>query len=212
MVSAFSKIPRQEILAALKIESDAHEFYKINIFNDLHKESKNIIRKSKNIDFWIIDLIEERTPLGITDCGAIFTYSQAHIKFSNAKSLSSSFIQPYTESYCDAFRACTIDASNAFAAKKIILHKSFYAKDAGSAWDYHKANKVLNDLYTYLESNIKIYGVVEVEHALVRSSSGHKWGLAPFHYIDEYYLSFANQLSKIIDLNVSLKTNYSMQK
>lgn len=60
LVSAFSKIPCVKTLSALKIDSDAHEFYQRNIFNDLHKESKNIIIRSENIDFWIIDLIEER--------------------------------------------------------------------------------------------------------------------------------------------------------
>ena len=131
LVSAFSKTPSEEVLMALKIAEDAHEFYKRNIFNDFHKESKNIIRDQKHIDFWIIDLIEERTPLGVTDCGAFLTYSQAHAKFSNSRSLMSSFIQPFTENYSNAFSACIDDVSSAFAGKRVVCIRRFMQKMPG---------------------------------------------------------------------------------
>ncbi|KFX59696.1 hypothetical protein HYH39_09665 [Clostridium botulinum] len=92
---------------------------------------------------------------------------------------------------------------------KIIIHKAYmvdkYIDKSGKIVSFpenHLLNNTrINDrlkyMYNYLEEKLPNVFVIDICHNF-RADENHKWGLAPMHYQDEYYITALNQLEKNI--------------
>lgn len=204
LVSIFSKAPIEEEIKKLEIQSEIHRFHRDCIVDDIFKNSITKIANSDN-EYIIIDLIEERVPLGIFESGSIVTLSQASRLYSNLESLVSKKILPFTEEYMNLFIQM-IDQIDILNNSKIIIHKALYAE----SMERNNENEKLNFMYEVLHQNLKKSIMIEPDSRYVNAT--HKWGVAPYHYIDEYYKSFVSKLSLAINQPISLKNLHTLNK
>jgi len=198
VISAYSKaIPVQ--MQDIKLPS---AFQKRMVFYDLTKEFKQYIKKPTS-DYLIIDLIDERIRV-VKYKNTFITRSR---EFVNSK-------LPYRGTIIsDEERAALWrekakffinDLKSHRNPEKIILHKAFwqtsYKGKDGLIHDFEdpeieKNNKILHEYYQFIEENIPGVNIIQLNNYI--SDENHIWGLSPFHYEDNYYIEFINQLNKI---------------
>lgn len=82
----------------------------------------------------------------------------------------------------------------------IILHRAYYATHLSSGEVLNdqenilEMNNLLEDLHERFLSVFDYAHVIDVDKGLRLAKADHIWGLAPFHYVDEYYLEFQRTL------------------
>ncbi|WP_339014817.1 DUF6270 domain-containing protein [Aeromonas popoffii] len=195
------------------ILSSENQWLKWVILNDYNKTSISQI-KNKNPDYILIDLIEERHDI-IKVGDSYLTLSDDFIKinpFAKKEEYShvvgresDDVVKLFYEksaSFCERI-------NSDFPNTTVIIHDAKYSDyymDKGKIKRFdeircHK-NKVMNsrlDCYvSFLMNRISNVKKISIDKEISLASSGHKWGLSPFHYIDEYYLEFINKVRKII--------------
>ena len=183
-----------------KIES---KFQKRMVEWDLNKRPFT----SLNADCTIIDLIDERFDV-FSDGKAHATRSQAFFRSGVASTMRGEFsrIKRGSEDYFELFRHGVKQFSSSID-RPVILHNARWAsnyKQEGQTHQFDNSEKILfenellDDLTKILTEEITFEGVIESPTNLI-ADSAHKWGLANFHYIPEYYLALDEQLISWFD-------------
>ena len=209
VVSAVANRPMQETIDALQFVEGTHPFHQRCVQEDFDKTTLNELGKRSSDEVAIVDFIEERTPLGVTPCNTIISLSQAATKFSNARPLITRTISPYSEEHIDLFGNAIRDFSMRLNGRPVIVHRSLYSP---GDWEFERANRVLDQFYTQAIPLLQPIAVVESAPELRISGTNHKWGLAPYHYIDEYYKDIVRQISEQTGMALALKSRFSLQK
>jgi hypothetical protein len=204
VASAVSQRPSTEVLDALQFKDGTHPFHQRVVNEDFQKTSLDELGTGPIV----LDLIEERALLGITRCGAFVSYSDAAKLFSNARGLITSFVKPFSTQHLDLFRQAIGVFAARLADRAVVIHRAFYAK---GDWDSDGPNAALEQLYGMVHAQLPAAIIIEVERDLLRSSPTHKWGVAPYHYVDDYYLSFVGQLARA-GLPSQAKSAFTLQK
>ena len=159
-------------------------------------------------DYVLVDLIDERFDV-YSSGTSHFTRSQAFFKSGVGGTLQGEFTRKKrgSESHLSLFQK----GAEHFARdidKPIILHNARWASsylDGGEIYDFENIeqikneNDLLEDLTKILSEVINFDAVVQSPQHCI-SDASHKWGLANFHYIPEYYLDIHNQLIDVISL------------
>ena len=181
-----------------KLSNIQSKFQRRMVEWDLNKKSFS----SYNADCIIIDLIDERFDV-FTSESAHATRSQAFFQSGVLSTMKGDFkrINRGSEDYFDLFRLGTQKFSN-FIDRPVILHNarwaSTYRKDE-QVHDFENQEKIqfenelLNDLTKIVTEEIAVESIIDSQTNLIADST-HKWGLANFHYIPEYYLALDQQL------------------
>ena len=154
-------------------------------------------------DCIIIDLIDERFDV-LSNGGAHATRSQAFFQSGVASTTKGDFkrIDRGSEDYFDLFRRGTQEFSN-FLDGPVILHHARWAptyRQDGQVHEFENQGKIqfenelLEDLTKILMEEITVDGTIASSTNSIADST-HKWGLANFHYIPEYYLALDEQLT-----------------
>lgn len=157
---------------------------------------------SHNADCIIIDLIDERFDV-FTNESAHATRSQAFFQSGVLSTMEGNFkrIDRGSEDYFDLFRHGTQEFSN-FIDRPVILHNARWAStytENGQVYDFENQEKIqfenelLDDLTNILVEEIEIESTISCSTNSIADPT-HKWGLANFHYIPEYYLALDQQL------------------
>ncbi len=157
---------------------------------------------ANNADAIIIDLIDERFDV-FTHGNTISTRSQAYHK-SNVLSTIQGHkkrVERGSEEHFQLFEKGVKNFAEYIDAP-VILHNARWAitylehgeKKQFERELFHKENNHLLDKQTQiLLENIPFTSIVSAPKLQV-ADRNHKWGLAPFHYIPEYYDSISNQI------------------
>lgn len=188
-------------------------FHKRIINEDLYKTSLINLNNCLSNNILIIDLIDERNGL-LTFNDNYITYSLALKENTNIESLQLNKINPFTNQYIDLFCKNIKYFSNKIKnsidgdRKIIIIHKAYYADPNNK---FIRVNKTLNTFYTLLEKYLPNATSIEVPCKYRLSSISHKWGGAPYHYIDEYYLKFIELISCNISQQLKINKNFTLQ-
>ena len=61
-------------------------------------------------------------------------------------------------------------------------------------------------------SSMKFDAIVEVDEVNLLSNADHKWGLAPYHYIDNYYMQVIEKINEQTNINIVVNKKYTMRK
>ncbi len=205
IMSVMSPPPKDAEIANLRIDPDAHQFHQTAIRNDFQKNTLTQIKESKLP--LVIDLIEERTPIGVMPSGAFVSLSQAADKFSNAHDLIERKIAAFSPEHIIHMKLAIELLSDQLRGKKVIVHRAMYA--AGD-WPYEHANIALETLYDALSEILPCCRVVNVGLAHRNADPCHKWGHGPFHYTDDYYQIVASGIKSELGLTCSMR-NATMQ-
>ncbi len=154
-------------------------------------------------DILLIDLIDNRFNLGEVGSKNI-TISSA---FALSKIKPSNYINKYTNRFLEEWYKGvdsffdTIDRT--VGLEGIRLNKVYWAETGtdslttriiNSRWDIEKNNDLLDIFYDYLDKILPKSNVIEVPRELFVANPNHQWGVAPFHYIDDYYTTMIKRL------------------
>lgn len=210
IVSAVSNKPHSGTIQALSIREGTHNFHRRCIEHDFSKVSLDLLNQTENVDTpLVVDLIEERMPLAVTKCGELVTYSQAAREFSNINELVERRIPQFSQEYVDLFEKSVNVFADRLKDRIVVIHKAFYAK---GDWEFTKANEVLEYFYKKM---ILAFGnsiAVEVEEEFRISEANHKWGIAPYHYVDAYYMRFVDLMSHCFSGELSVREGFTLRK
>lgn len=209
VVSSVATPVSHETLQGLEFKEDTHPFHRRLVEEDFLKTSLPQLCDKHPNGTLILDLIEERVPIGVTKCGTYVTFSQAASGFSNARSLISRMVQPYSEEHVELFAAAIKNFGSRLANRTVVIHKALYAK---GDWEFEAANRTLSNFYDMALKSLNSWIVIEVTDGLRVSSPNHKWGVAPYHYVDKYYQDFVEQFAERTGLPVSVKPEFTLQK
>lgn len=193
-------------------------FMSRRLANDLFKTHFNELQKvERELDFLIIDFIDERHQ-NVHFAGTTLANSSAFRDFKEEIGFKDSLkFYDMTDSNRTLM---TLSMMEEFTQKitrlvhpeKIILHKALWAEvyrkedstieylknSKGENIDSKTHNKILNQMYLNFEKYINGLKTIQVKKDLIIGTNSHRWGIAPYHYIDEYYNEFINQLEAIV--------------
>lgn len=202
--SLCSKTGQKAIYDPKSLENIESNFQRRMVEWDLTKKSF----ETREADYVLMDLIDER--FDICSSGTShFTRSQAFFKSGVRETLQGEFtrVKRGSESHLALFQK----GAEHFARdidRPIILHNACWAssyRDGGEIYDFENTEQIKNE-NNLLEVMTKILSEVINFDAVVESpqhcisDASHKWGLASFHYIPEYYIDIHHQLIQVKSL------------
>lgn len=203
LCSIFSHPPVIDDISDFILFEDAHYFHKDSIVHDLKKTG---LSKLNQFDApVIIDLIEERVPLGVLRSGGLVTLSQAARMYSNLNDIVVSRVKEFSDAHLSLFEQSMKACAEFFHGKEVFIHKALYVDSMQKS----NENSVLQLMYEMLLKAMP--SAILIEPDFRYENENHKWGLAPYHYKDEYYKSFVNMLSQHVEC-VRINNSVSMNK
>lgn len=206
LVSVLSK-PLSNTDIEIDLETN---FLKRTIKDDLTKRFKKYVSKPRSKAI-IIDLIQERYPLTKIE-GSLFTYSA---DYRRAKLPKGTMITGFNQ--LDLYKKNIREIANLFKKYDyVILHEVNLAKEY-----YDDENNLVpfklyekdtffienGDIYYSLLKS-KLSNVYSLRIEGYKGTNKHKWGAAPSHYENEYYLKF----NEGIDYILQNKKDYHYRK
>lgn len=161
--------------------------------------SHAILHSVKNLEFDIllIDLIDERFHLAILDDDSLVTRSSEFLKSKiKPKELIDSKSNAFFDLWCEGVDFLFNYLSELNLIDKVRIQKTYWASnvDNGNLIENISSdlivhqNKILKKMYNYLEKYIKDSQFITIPDELILAKANHKWGVSPFHFIDEYYM------------------------
>ena len=149
-----------------------------------------------NYDLLLIDLIDERFHLAQVS-NKLVTRSSEFLKSGIRPDR---IVSTFSSEYMDLWQAGVdyfINIINeTVGLDKLKINKVYWANCASNPkdtdiltnkWQVELHNQKLNDMYEYLKKRLPESSIIEIDSKLLVADSNHKWGLSPFHYVDDYY-------------------------
>ena len=162
---------RSGILGELTFPLSIGAFHQRAIEQDVTKSSLNDLRDLPNNIPVLIDLIEERAPLGRSPCGSLVTLSEAAKQYSNLPDMVTERIRPWSAQHMALFDAALPLLSLALRGHPVVILRAFYAEDKRS---FPKINTALEQLYDQLAIALPWAHVVEPSADLRQGEDGRK--------------------------------------
>lgn len=167
--------------------------------------------KDTNFDILLIDLIDERFSIALEDSGGIFTLSNELISAGfDVTANNIKIIKSQTDDFYDLWEKGWLkfitNIKSLDRLEDVFIHKTFWSSATQSGNDYssmfHKeqisaANSFLQRLYTRIALDLQTHQFIEPAPQFLCGADDHKWGISPFHYIDDYYKFMLEKLKKI---------------
>jgi Family of unknown function (DUF6270)/Heparinase II/III-like protein/Heparinase II/III N-terminus len=176
---------------------------------DLSKELLSQLT-STSFDLLLIDLIDERFSLFEFENGALVTQSNELISGSFDKSSESgrsvaSGSEEFFRLWETGWNSFIQLIKDSDQIHKIRINKAFWANETADGQSFSpnfpeekikSANNFLSKLYERISQDIAENQFLISDRSLLVGSTHHRWGLSPFHFIDEYYLHILDLLDK----------------
>lgn len=208
IVSAVDARPNAEVIRQLKLVSSPSAFHQRSIEKDFGRHGFSRLSAGDRSRLLVVDLIEERFPLGVLADGKYVTLSDPAVMYSNLPELVEKRISPWSEERFKLFVNALSRFRDAVGERPVVIHRAFYA---GSQSSYLGYNEHLRRCYDVLAESLSPIGQVEVESEFRRASAVHKWKAGPYHYVDEYYRRFLVLLGRILDCEIEVDPLATMQ-
>lgn len=185
-----------------KIES---KFQKRMVEYDFKNKVLDIVNIN-NYDLLLIDLIDERFHLAQVS-NKLVTRSNEFLKSGiQPDKIMNTFSPEYMELWQTGVDNFINVINETIGLDKLKINKVYWASSASnpkdtdtlnSKWQVERHNQKLSDMYEHLEKKLPKSSIIEVDPSLLVANSNHKWGLSPFHYIDEYYEEMGKALIEV---------------
>lgn len=193
--SSFASIGGEPIEDDNLLERIDSNWQRAMVARDLGKDIFHSISKN-NYDILLIDLIDERFNLARVD-GSFCTVSTEYKKYQDSSRYK---IVPFDsdekfELWKEGFRNFIGRLEKVDAIKKIRVSRVFWSEaiEGGDHFvepniSYIKRNnEMLRKMYSYMSSFINVNQFIDYPENILVSASTHKWGVEPFHYVNELY-------------------------
>ena len=185
-------VPSKYSTALKKIPS---AFQKRMVEYDFNKSIlKNIADLS--YDILLIDLIDERFHLAVFENKYRVTRSTEFLKTElKPNSLINAHSEEFMQLWYEGVNLILKSLSDKGGLYKLRVQKAYWSNklDNGLSIDKYsdemvkKENDKLESMYSYLEKFLNSSQFISMPKDLYIVKSNHKWGVSPFHYIDDYY-------------------------
>ncbi|MDP5191603.1 DUF6270 domain-containing protein [Rheinheimera baltica] len=176
---------------------------------DMDKSLFSLV-KEEIYDVFLIDFIDERFGIAQFDTGARITVSAEFIKAKTdcvTFDEINRFSQQKFELWQRGFDALMQVLANKTAPPKVVINKVYFTGYVGDSADdavWHspfsvdeidRNNAYLNKLYNYVQQHYRDVEFITYDDAMMIADKQHKWGIAPFHFIADFYLHTIKALS-----------------
>jgi hypothetical protein len=197
-----------DLFDKLVLDKNISSFHQRCIEEDLTKSTLIKIARLPEGMPVLIDLIEERVPLGRTACGSIVTLSETAALFSNLETLVTETIKPWSGKHLKLFAKALPRLATALEHRPVLIHRAFYAEDQRM---FPRINDTLAHMYDLLSSALPNARQIEVAAELRKGEVHHKWGPGPYHYIDAYYKAALAEAGRKLQLSLSCRPDFSLR-
>ena len=161
----------------------------------------------------VIDLIEERVDLVETAPGHYVTRNQILSSMSNFDSLVPAHLPIFSDAglaiWMSALPRVVSMLGRHVAPSRTIIHRAMYAPVRDDA---DHANRYLRRMYDALDDALVDATVIAPSAAVFRAAPDHKWGPAPFHFVDSYYIEVAQAIMAAAGISLPIKPGFTYRK
>ena len=195
--SAFDSLDIDSNLS-INVEAIESPFQKKIVTCDLNRILSKTLLVS-DYDLIIIDLIDERFDVYKSNNGSIITLSNEFYKTGFRPSLNQGEI---IKSGSDHFLCLWAVAWSNFISiikqrnliNRLLINRVYWSNKTENLQKYidfdeyliEKNNLFLDKLYNIIANDISFNQFITYDMSLLRGSENHKWGISPFHFIDEF--------------------------
>jgi hypothetical protein len=188
------------------------DFQRRMVQRDLDKTFLHDLVKRRDFDFIVIDLIDERFDLYEASPRSVVTVSSEFLMTGLVKPSDRSserWIRSGTERHRELWksgvrRLFTVLAKHGLA-ERVIINKVFWAErmedgtplPAQHEKQRKEANSLLAWMYQELAQYVPERRWMTFSDEVLRANPSHRWGIAAFHYSDDYYKKALEQFAEI---------------
>lgn len=208
LVSAFNETPNEIPESAL--EANPSSFQRRMLRTDINSELPQIL-SSDNFDFFLIDLIVERTGLAQTESGGIVTLSPEFIK-TGLDTYIATKLDVESQQYYDAFTAAWKKLVSIVGESRILVNRVYWASKyvngdpIANPRQSDVQNERLDRLYSIIQSVSPNINWLNYSTELLRADSNHKWGPAPYHFGKDFYQAQREAIHSTLTSSMSEST------
>lgn len=207
--SSLASLSLEKIKSRLDL-SELTSKFQIRMLENDHQ--RDLLKKLESIDFdiFLIDFNVERYDLvNINDLGYVTNSSEfSKLKLNGNKKITKK-ISAYSDLHFDKFMIGFEKIYRIISEKGLsdrIFIKKLYWTDTDEAGNQlvkyldqiKKVNGKFDRIYNALTRKYPRLNFIEFDPAVLIANSNHKWGLAPYHYIDKLYLNALSSIKNII--------------
>lgn len=161
----------------------------------------------------VIDLIEERVEIVETEPGHYVTRSQILAAMSNFDDFAPRpiriFSEPGFEAWSGALPRFAALLERHVPQDRTLIHRAMYASDDDEG---QRANHYLALMYDALAKALPGARVITPSAEVFRAEPNHRWGPAPFHYVDDYYFEIAAKILSACGIVHPFKEGFTFVK
>lgn len=198
-------------MAEARLLRIASEFQRRMVRRDVSKEFLSDALARTDFDVILIDLIDERFDLVELEPGAVATVSGEFLLTETVTQSDRSgerWIRSGSARHRSLWKAGVDRLFEALGKRgllhRVIVNKVFWATKFADgspipnqdATATSAANDLLSWMYAELATRVPADQWITFPDSVLLANQGHRWGIAPFHYRDEYYRSAFAQLEE----------------
>ncbi|MBM7824608.1 hypothetical protein JOD55_000435 [Arcanobacterium pluranimalium] len=153
-------------------------------------------------DIVLLDLIDERYGVFVSPNGYITSSTELYNSQWLKHMYHGDLIQFGTRTHFELFKKASLDLLTHLNGAKTLLIKSDFASktdlDESVPYVLGRSAEEWADIYQPYYEHLSQLGmtILDVPSELCLATKNHLWGLAPFHYIDAFYLWVASHIAK----------------
>ncbi|MGO2828284.1 MAG: DUF6270 domain-containing protein [Corynebacterium casei] len=200
LVSGFDSTPADIPDSALLNNSSS--FQRRMLKSDIDSEVPRLLA-THEFDYFLIDLIIERSNLGETASGGRVTISPEFIR-TGLSSYAITTMENGSPEYFDAFSAAWTRLVGIVGEDRIILNRVYWSSldTTGAALENSEESEIqnrhLDSLYSIIEKISPNIRWINYSNELVAADANHKWGPAPYHFGSDFYEAQRSALRAVI--------------
>lgn len=193
----------QENLALL--ESINSPFRRRMVKNDFNNTVLKAV-SGEGFDKVIIDLIDERFHLAVIDNKVVTRSTEFLASGIKVKSSINTFSDKFFELWCQGFDKFIEIYKKNHKLEDLIVNQVYWATHTSDdkPLDQEKFpldltsnhNLKLDRMYSYMNRVIPCENFLKFNDDVLQVDQDHKWGISPFHYIDQYYDTMLSMLKE----------------
>jgi hypothetical protein len=195
----------------IQLEKILSPFQRRMVERDVNKSFFDDLDKLE-YDILLVDLVDERLNIWVDDFDHVITLSS---ELSQTGFLNQGHIGRVVVSGNEEFWERWLQGWSLFVERlrylgklhKLVINKVYWSLETEAGQEFGEsypaqrilsANKLLKRMYDRIEIDVSRGQIIEFPTSLLRSADSHKWGVSPFHYIDDYYAAALENLYDIL--------------